>query len=177
MDTDGRMDIDGLGRRLRIPNHHMAAHREHLMSDQVAGGIDPTDEQATAEALDGSELDASNDDYPSDYPPDHALASEEARVPIDTGDVPADSLEERIWREEPDQLPPDDGPGIELVEPHADAGFDPDFADASIGEVGHVPLDDGTSTAEGVEYDRSDQPAEELAVHLLDLVEDDDSAG
>ena len=37
---------------------------------------------------------------PADFPPDHALASEEARVPGPFGDVPQDSLEERLWREE-----------------------------------------------------------------------------
>jgi len=137
------------------------------MSDQ-AGGIDPTDEQATAEALDGSELGTADDDYPIDYPPDHALASEEARAPIETGDVPMDSLEERIWREEPDQLPPDDGTMVELVEPHADAGLDPDFADASGAELAHQPTDDGTLVADGLDADPADQPAEELAIHVID---------
>lgn len=146
------------------------------MSEQR--GIDPSDEQATAEALDGSELGDPDDDYPEDYPPDRALASEEARALTDLGDVPADSLEERIWREEPDQLPPDDGPRVELLEPHPDAGFDPDFADDSLGEVAHDRIYDGSLVADAFEDDeagRGDQSGEELAIHLVDGLDEGSS--
>jgi hypothetical protein len=131
---------------------------------------DPADDQAIAEELDPDALDDADDDYPSDYPPDRALASQEARLPIDTGDVPQDSLEERLWREEPDVANPVGDAAVEIVDPHPDAGLDPDFAADARTEQAHEPDDDGL-TADAYTSSSADDPgtpAEEAAIHVID---------
>ena len=138
------------------------------MTDASTGGLDPDDDQAVAEALDPELNDWTDTGAPADYPPDHALASAEARVVGPTGDVPLDSLEERLWREEPDVLPPADDERIELVEPHPGAGLDPDFEQGSLEEIDAVD-DDGQLSASGLLYAPEDvPPAEEVAVHVVD---------
>jgi hypothetical protein len=123
------------------------------VSDVQQSVPDPDDEQAVAEELDEDRFDGDI----TDYPPDHALASREAAAPIETGDVPQDSLEERIWREEPDELPPRDEPVL-LADPDADE-LQPDEVDR---------LDEEKQLL-GQDIDPEDTPsAEEAAVHVVD---------
>jgi hypothetical protein len=137
------------------------------MSDVYDAGVDVNDEQATAEELDDDRFEADK----VDYPPDQALASLEAAAPIDTGDVPQDSLEERLWREEPDELPVADEV-VELVEPHPDGGYDADFASEATFVLADEVPDDGELLGQAVDPDEA-APAEEAAIHI---VSDADSA-
>jgi len=132
------------------------------MSDGQDSGLDVDDDQAVAEELDDDRF----DDDMIGYPPDRALASLEATAPIETGDVPQDSLEERLWREEPDDLTRADE-AVEILEPHPDAAYDTDFAASSRFELAEEPTDDHELVGQIVDPDGSD-PAEELAIHVVD---------
>jgi hypothetical protein len=113
------------------------------------------DDQQIAESLDEDEI---GDDL-SDFPPDHGVASLEATVVTDTGDVPEDSVEEREWREwradeDGDARNPDP---VELID---DEWSDPGELD----EERERP--DGELLGET--GDPEDQSAEEDAVHVVD---------
>ena len=85
------------------------------MSDVSANpqdaGVNPDDDQGLAERLDDEELgmtDTATGEVGS-VASDHPLASMEATSVLGTGDVPADSVRERAWREEPEgAAAPDD---------------------------------------------------------------------
>ena len=63
-------------------------------------GSDPADEQGTAEQFDQDEM-----EEVVSYPPDRALASEEASQANANGELPPDSVAEREWRLEPEVDP------------------------------------------------------------------------
>jgi hypothetical protein len=133
--------------------------------------LDPNDDQLQAEAFDDENVEPDMD--LDDYGPDHGLAVREAMVVTDTGDVPADSIEERAWREEPDRLRPDTrGWDEELIEPHPDFGLDQDFADESAPSYGHQ-VTDGIAVGEVAGPVETLLPAEEAAIHIVGG--DDDS--
>jgi len=133
------------------------------MSDATATGPDAGDEQATAEAIDEDELEATADDYP----PDAALASLEAAQPLPNGEVPPDSVAERSWREEPEvtEVAP---AAVQLIEPHPDAGLDPDFAEEAAAGMPMTGSDDGELDATATPPSAAPVPAEESAVHIVE---------
>ena len=129
--------------------------KEATVSDQF-------DDQDVAEELDEDALD---DRELEEYPADRGLASLEATVVTDTGDVPLDSVAERDWREEPedDGRPSDRGrPVVELV--------DDDFADPTA-----EPTEDDEGELLGDAVDAEGMvSAEESAIPLVD---EDDEGG
>ena len=132
------------------------------MSDAYDATRFTDDDQAVAEELDDDRFDGDK----ADYPPDHALASLEATTRIDNGDVPRDTLEERRWREQPDDLPaPDDS--IRLIEPDPDAGHDAAFADLSAFAPGDDVGDGSELLGQATDPD-SVPAAEEAAEHIIE---------
>lgn len=134
--------------------------------------IDRNDDQFGAEEFDEDNVEPDID--LEDWGPDHGLAAQEASVITDTGDVPADSFDERTWREEPDRLVPDTrGWDEELIEPNPDFGLDPDFAASSAAEFGHeAPR--GLAVGEvGGPFDGL-LPAEEAAIHIVTNEDDNE---
>lgn len=128
--------------------------------------IDTNDDQFVAEEFDEDNLEPDVD--VDDWGPDHGLAVKEASVVLDSGDVPADSLDERLWREEPDVLRPDTrGFNEELIEPHPDFGLDADFASESVAEFAHE-VTDGIAVGDVGGPLETLLPAEEAAIHVVD---------
>jgi hypothetical protein len=129
------------------------------MSEYGDAGPDVDDDQGIAEATDEDELGDSFDQFPAD----HALASIEAEYPLDNGDVPVDSVEERTWREVPDDpsLDQRSDPAIELIEVSSD-GVDGETLDGLTSDY-----DEGELLGESTTRDRM-VPAEEAAIHIVD---------
>jgi len=134
-----------------------------LMSDPSSSAPDVDDEQATAEELDEDRFEDDLDDFPPDHP-----VGLEAAAPIETGDVPQDSLEERLLREEPDVLQPPEQPDVDLIEPEPDGGFDPEFAAEANALVGSKPDPGGALVADGTDPTDGPYPAEEAAMHVIE---------
>jgi len=133
------------------------------MSDPSNSAPDVEDEQATAE-----ELEEDSFDNLDDFPPDHPVGLE-AAAPIETGDVPQDSLEERLLREEPDVVvAPNAQPDVDLIEPEPDGGFDPDFAAEANALVRSGPDPSGALVADGTDPADGPYPAEEAAMHVVE---------
>lgn len=130
--------------------------------------LDIEDDQALAEAFDEDKRDTREtddavdvDDYASEVP----LATLEARAPINAGDVPPDSLEDRLWREVPDRLPAAPQHHLQLVEAHPDFGFDPAFAAESEAEFAHAGIE--APAADAVDAEGDLMSAEEAAMHEI----------
>ncbi len=132
--------------------------------------IDPNDDQFVAQEFDDDNVEPDLD--VEGYGPDHGLAAFEASVVTTSGDVPADSLAERAWREEPDRLTPSsDGMDGELIEARPDWGFDPEFSAESAAEFAHE-MPDGVAVGETGGPLDAVLPAEEAAIHVIDGEDD-----
>ena len=103
-----------------------------------------------------------DDKIEEEYPPERPLGVE------DYGTTPAEEawdepLEERLAREEPDVLVPEDE-SLELVQPDEGAHTDvePDEVATLVDHAGDTTLDDVAQEREGA------PPAEEAALHVTD---------